>query len=165
MDQGEFSSELLDKAVGAFQDKPLPAGKKVRELPKKPSVFQIEYNDGLKGSVVTLDNGLAEFAAAWKYEDGETAAFLYRLQEDHPFAHFTNLLQGVEQMMHTGKPTWATERTLMTSGLLDSLLVSRKNGGEYLDTPFLNIKYQTDWNWKEPAPMPPFTPKPKPVKK
>jgi hypothetical protein len=164
MDRGEFSEGLLAAAVAKFQDRPLPAGKTIRETVKKPTVFLIEYSDGLKASVVNLDNGLAEFAAAWKYDDGESAAFLYRLQEGHPFAHFTNLLKGVEQMMHTGKPTWSTERTVMTSGLLDSLLISRKNGGQYLDTPFLNIQYQTDWNWKEPAPMPPVTPKPQPVK-
>ncbi len=160
MDAGVFSEKLLTAAIATFQDHPLPAGKTVRELPKKPALFQIEYNDGLKASVVTLDNGLAEFSAAWQYADGGSAATLFRLQEDRPFAHFTNLLQGVEAMMQTGKPAWSTERTLLTSGLLDSLLVSRKNGGAFLDTPFLNIKYQTEWNWQEPAPMPPFTPKP-----
>ncbi|WP_254513344.1 hypothetical protein [Anatilimnocola floriformis] len=161
MDAGEFSAALLEQAVSKFQDRPLPAGKKIRELPKKPALFQIEYNDGLKASVVTMDNGLAEWAAAWNYQDGGGDAFLYRLQEDHPYAHFTNLLKGAEQMMHTGKPTWSTERTYLTSGLLDSLLVSKKNGGSWLDTPFLNIKYQSDYDWREPPAMPPLTPKKK----
>ena len=161
MDRGEFSAELLEKAVAKFQDRPLPAGKKIRELPKKPALFQIEYNDGLKASVVTLDNGLAEWAAAWNYQDGPGNAFLYRLQEEHPFAHFTNLLKGVEQMMQTGQPAWPTERTLMTSGLLDALLTSKSFGGGWLETPVLNIQYQSEWNWKEPPPMPPNTPKKK----
>lgn len=161
MDRGEFSAALLEQAVSKFQDRPLPAGKTIRDTVKKPTVFLIEYNDGLKAAVVNLDSDLAEFAAAWSYADGGGNAFLYRLQEDHPFAHFTNLLKGVEQMMHTGKPTWSTERTLMTSGLLDSLLVSKKNGGTWLDTPFLNIKYQNDYDWREPPPMPPLTPKKK----
>lgn len=161
MDRGEFSAELLEKAVAKFQDRPLPAGKKIRELPKKPALFQIEYNDGLKASVVTLDNGLAEWAAAWNYQDGPGPAFLFRLQEEHPFAHFSHLLKGVEQMMHTGKPTWPTERTLMTSGLLDALLTSKSFGGGWLETPVLNIQYQSDWNWQEPPPMPPNTPKKK----
>lgn len=160
MDRGEFSAELLEKAVAKFQDRPLPPGKKIRELPKKPALFQIEYNDGLKASVVTTDNGLHEWAAAWNYQDGPGEAFLYRLQEDHPFAHFTNLLKGVEQMMQTGKPAWPTERTYLTSGLLDALLTSRAFGGGWLETPVLNIQYQSDWNWKEPPPMPAFTPKP-----
>ncbi|QDU25989.1 hypothetical protein ETAA8_10610 [Anatilimnocola aggregata] len=165
MDRGEFSAKLLEQAVAKFQDRPLPAGKTIRELPKKPSLFQVEYNDGLKATVVTLDSGLAEWAAAWTNEDGTSEAFLYRLQEDHPFAHFTNLLKGVETMMQTGKPTWSTERTLMTSGLLDALLTSKRDGGKWLDTPYLNIAYKNDYDWREPAPMPPFTPKPpKPVK-
>ena len=161
MDRGEFSAALLEQAVSKFQDRPLPAGKKIRELPKNPALFQIEYNDGLKASVVTMDNGLAEWAAAWTYQDGGGNAFLYRLQEEHPFAHFTNLLKGAEQMIHTGKPTWPAERTYLTSGLLDSLLVSRKNGSTWLDTPFLNIKYQNEYDWREPPAMPPNTPKKK----
>jgi len=160
MDRGEFSSQLLEQAVARFQDRPLQPGKKIREVPKKPALFQIEYNDGLKASVVTLDNGLAEWAAAWTYADGGTESTLFRLQEEHPFSHFTNLLKGVEQMMHTGKPTWSTERTVMTSGLLDALLTSKRDGGKYIETPFLNIKYKNEWNWQEPAPMPPNTPKP-----
>ncbi|WP_425616399.1 hypothetical protein NA78x_000045 [Anatilimnocola sp. NA78] len=160
MDRGEFSSQLLEQAVATFQIRPLPAGKTVRDLPKKPALFQIEYNDGLKASVAHLDNGLAEWGAAWKYADGGTESTLFRLQEEHPFAHFTNLLKGVEQMMHTGKPAWSTERTLLTSGLLDVVLTSKRDGGKYLETPFLNIRYQNAWNWQEPPPMPPKTPPP-----
>lgn len=159
MDRGEFSSELLDAAVAKFKIQPLPAGKKVRDVPKNPTLFQIEYNDGLKASVITLDNGLYEWGAAWKYSDGSGDAFLYQLQEDHPFAHFSLLLQGVERMMHTGQPTWSTERTLMTTGLLDALLISKRDGGRYVDTPYLDLDYQTKWNWQQPSPMPPLTPK------
>lgn len=160
MDRGEFSAALLDKAVAKFVERPLPAGKTVREVPKKPALFQIEYNDGLKASVVTLDNGLHEWAAAWDYQDGPGDAFLFHLQDDHPFAHFSNLLKGIEQMMHTGQPAWPTERTYLTSGMLDALLTSRAFGGGWLETPVLNIHYQSDWNWKAPPPMPPLSPKP-----
>lgn len=161
LDRGEFSAELLEKAVAKFQDRPLPAGKKIREVPKQPALFQIEYNDGLRASVVTMDNGLAEWAAAWNYQDGPGEAFLYRLQEEHPFAHFSHLLKGVEQMIQTGKPTWPTERTYLTSGLLDALLTSKSFGGGWLETPVLNIQYHSDWNWQQPPPMPPDTPKKK----
>lgn len=72
--------------------------------------------------------------------------------------HFTFLLNGIEQMMLTGKPTWPVERTLLTSGALDALLTSKKEGGKRIETPQLRLKYSTDWNWKEPPAPPPNRP-------
>jgi hypothetical protein len=158
MDRGELSGELLAAAVGKFKDRPLAAGKTIRDTASKPTLFQIEYRDGLKASIVS-DNAFAEWAAAWTYADGGSEATLFHLQEDHPFAHFGHLVRGIEQMMFTGKPTWPAERTLLTSGLLDALLISRRDGGKLIDTPYLNISYTSDWNWQEPPPMPPLTPK------
>ncbi len=45
----------------------------------------------------------------------------------------------IEKMMHTGKPVWPVERTLLTSGALDALLISKRDGGRRLDTPWLNV--------------------------
>jgi hypothetical protein len=69
--------------------------------------------------------------------------------------HFAWLLEGVERMMLTGKPTWPVERTLMTSGLLDRLLVSKSKGGMRLDTPELAFPYAVEWTWRPPPPAPP----------
>jgi hypothetical protein len=57
--------------------------------------------------------------------------------------------------MLTGKPTWPVERTLMTSGLLDRLLVSKSKGGMRLDTPELTFPYAVEWTWRPPPPAPP----------
>lgn len=61
-------------------------------------------------------------------------------QEARPLGHFTFLLRGIEEMMHTGKPSWAVQRTLLTSGLMDFLLTSRQKGGILLETPALAIR-------------------------
>ena len=58
-------------------------------------------------------------------------------------------------MFHTGKPSWPVERTLVTSGALDFLLVSKRDGGKVVETPALGeVRYETSWRWKEPPPPP-----------
>jgi hypothetical protein len=69
--------------------------------------------------------------------------------------HFTYLLKGAEQMIHTGQPTWPPERTLLTSGALDALLVSNKASGKIIPTPQLKIAYQPTHTWQQP-PEPPM---------
>jgi hypothetical protein len=153
-ERGEFDLKLLDAAVSRFKNHPVPAGKTFREEIKQPSLMQIEYADGLRASVFTMDGGYGDFAGAWKYSDGTADSTLFLLQEDRPFAHFTHLLKGAEQMIHTGKPAWPVERTLLSSGILDAIHISRKEGGRVVETPYLNVKYESGWTWKQPPPMP-----------
>jgi hypothetical protein len=72
--------------------------------------------------------------------------------------HFTYLLKGIETLVETGRPPWPAERTLLTSGLLDALLVSHHAGGRIVPTPYLAIRYRSDWNWQMPPPPPPTRP-------
>ena len=151
---GVYDAQLLDAALARMQ-RTLPADRTLAELTPEPVLFVIEYNDGLRASVLTLRRVVNEWTVAWRYEDEQQPikSTLFWTQEARPFMHFSYLLQGIEQMIHTGRPTWPAERTLLTSGMLDALLISRANGGERLETPHLNIEYQSDWNWHQP-PLP-----------
>lgn len=156
--QGLFDHQLLDEALSRLKVRPLPAGKTIEELAKKPVLFVIDYRDGLRASILVPGSPVAEWTAAWKYTDGRTQSTCFSTQEARPYMHFTYLLKGAEQMIHTGKPTWPVERTLLTSGLLDGVLISKRRSGDILETPYLNIAYQSDWNWQMPPPPPPGRP-------
>ena len=45
-------------------------------------------------------------------------------------------------MFLIGRPQYAVERTLLTSGALDALMESRYRGCVRVETPHLNIAYQ-----------------------
>jgi hypothetical protein len=102
---------------------------------------------------------VGEWAAAWKYAgDPAIESTLFWTQEARPFMHFDYLLLGIERMMLTGRPTWPVERTLLTSGTLDALLRSKRDGGRKIDTPELGIRYESEWNWQQPPDPPPGRP-------
>ena len=126
---------------------------------KKPDLFVIDYADGLRACVFSLEYAVLEWSAAWRYaKNDETASALFWTQEDRPFNHFSWMLMDIGKMMQTGRPAWPVERTLMTSGVLDAVLRSKRDGGKKLATPWLNIHYQSDWNWRQPPPPPPGRP-------
>jgi hypothetical protein len=131
---------------------------KARKGVKEPILFRIEYADGLKASVLTLNHAVREWAIAWRTKSGEVQSTRFATQEARPFMHFAYLLEGIEKMVQTGRPAWTAERTLLTSGLLDALLVSKMQGGPRLETPQLTVPYRMDWEWRPPPPAPPDRP-------
>ncbi len=153
---GIYDRALLDAALSRLKERPLPAGKRIEDLVPEPVLFVVDYNDGLRGCVFTLNGALIEWAAAWRNQGDKTVeSTLFWTQEARPFYHFNLLFMGIERMMHTGRPTWPVERTLLTSGILDAALRSKRDGGRRLDTPWLDVIYTSDWNWTEPPAPPP----------
>ena len=153
-----YDPELLKAALARMERSP-KANQKLKELVNEPVLFAIEYADGLRASVLTLNGAVGEWSIAWRYWPSRRVdSTLFWTQEWRPLMHFTYLLNGIEQMMLTGKPTWPVERTLLTSGALDALLISKKEGGKRIETPQLQIRYKTDWNWHQPPPPPPNRP-------
>jgi len=148
-----FDVKLLEQALARLK-RPVTLDA-VKKQVKNPILFVINYKDGLRINVLTLNHAVGEWAAAWRYADtNKSESTLFWTQEARPFMHFTFLVQGIDRMMHTKKATWPVERTLMTSGTLDALLISKKNGGKIKQTPYLGFAYQTDWSWKQPPPPP-----------
>ena len=158
VDDGVIDEELLRAAVAPLNLSPVKRLKKsLVELAKNPTAIIIDYRDGFRASILTLNGAANEWSVAWR-EGGGIKATLFWTQEARPFMHFTHLVKGVEAMFHTGKPTWPAERTLYTSAILDAALISLKRGGVKVPTPYLDIPYQSSWNWRQPPPPPPGRP-------
>lgn len=156
--EGRFDPALFNAALSR-QTRPLPADKTLEQLVPEPLLWLVEYKDGVRAAVLELNGAVSEWTGAWRYQDSPSVeSTQFWTQEARPAAHFTLLLNGVERMMLSGKPSWNVDRTLMTSGLLDALLQSRAQGQIPLATPQLEFTYQQPWRWSQPPPPPPSRP-------
>lgn len=157
---GRFDSELFNATLERQNQKRWEQrNKTVEESVREPVLWMIDYQDGLKASILTLNGAVADWTAAWKYaDDDRTISTRFQVQEERPYGHFTFMIQGFEKMVVSGKPTWPVERTLLTSGILNALLRSQSDGGKRLETPWLNVRYTSQVDWKQPPPMPPAIP-------
>jgi hypothetical protein len=121
----------------------------------------IDYRDGLRASILVLNGAVAEWAAGWRYADdceSTVESTLFWMPEARPFPAFSQQLRGIESMFRTGEPVWPVERTLLTSGALDAVLRSKRDGGDWLETPWLDLSYTSDYDWSQPPPPPPGRP-------
>jgi hypothetical protein len=162
MDRGRWSKPLLEAAM-----KLVPAHAKgdVRELTSKAKdagVFLIEYTDGFRAAVAMLngwvyegDGGAFTFAGKLKDNDKPAACHFY-LQQPDPFAHFIYLVRAIDSLVRTSHAPYPVERTLLTTGVLDAVMISKKENNRQVNTPHLAIKYApTDWPFAtDPVPKP-----------
>jgi len=159
-EEKQFDIELFKAAWKRLsQPRGTPDPAALRELVRQPRLFRVEYADGLRAHILELNGAAGEWSAGWRYsDDGRIESSLFWTQEGRPGMHFTWLLNGIEQMMLSGKPSWDVERTLLTSGTLDALLISLHEKSRRVETPYLMLSYQPVWRWKEPPPPPPMRP-------
>lgn len=137
--QTPWAQKLLDAALAqAVHRKPGD----MRVLGKDAYAFRLEYRDGLEAASFML-NGVAQDAATAVEVEGrsEPVATLMWLGEGPPFEHFACLVQAIEKMFESGRPTYPVERTLLTSGVLEAIINSKFQGGKRLETPHLDVRY------------------------
>lgn len=138
VDDGRVSKFALE---AAFAVVPKQGNPDIRK-DKNAGLFLFEYNDGTPAAVFMLGcvNGTAMSIKLRGKSEPLAVAIEERTEPRYP--HFANLLKAVERMIHTGRPSYPVERTLLTSGILDRVLTSRHEGGRKLITPELGIAYQ-----------------------
>ena len=146
-----WSRELLDAAVAAT---PVPRKGRPRGLGKNAVFFLLDYRDGLQAAVAMNTGLAAQFAFAGQVKgEARPCAAWFRLQDGRPYGHFAHLLRAIEHTIHTGKPAYPVERTLLTTGVLDALMHSAAGGNRAVKTPDLAVRYQpADWPFARGVP-------------
>lgn len=137
VDAGLVSADLLEAAISVIPNANLAD---VRN-DDTAGLFLFEYLDGFRGAVFMLNrvHGTSIGLRIQGQPRPLATAFDERTEPRYP--HFAYLLKAIERMVHTGRPTYPVERSLLCGGILDAVLHSRARGGEPIDTPHLAIPY------------------------
>ena len=162
-------SHTLTPAREGFNDI-LPTDDDLRRMVKEPVAYQYEHTDGLICTMILLNGVVKDFNFAADVEHHRSSSQVYEpLIKDFNFAadvggrrepfstqmylpmpdgrttladFFNPLVNNMEKMFLTGKPTYPVERTLLTTGLVAAGVESLYRQQARYETPHLAIAYQ-----------------------
>lgn len=139
-------SHTLTPARPGFNDV-FPTFEDMKRLTKDPVAYHYEHHDGLKCTMLLMDGLVRDFNFAAKIE-GRAEPFSTQMYLPMPDGRttlanfFSPLVNNIEKMFLTGRPTYPVERTLLTTGLTAAGVESLYRNQVHYDTPHLNISYQ-----------------------
>ncbi len=151
---GRWSRRLLEAALsrstsrsglgmqdGRTQD--WTRGGEVESLVENPAAYLIQYNDGLRATLLMLNGAVQDYTFASRLrEDQSIVSTQFLLPVTPNVAYSTCLMHGVEEMITTGVPPYPVERTQLVCGILDRCLDSKVQGHRRLPTPELKVHYR-----------------------
>ena len=151
---GRWSLELLEAALsrsdtpcgltdedGRTQD--MIRNGEIYRLVENPAAYFIEYNDGLRATLLMLNGAVRDYCFAAKLK-GESVpvSTQFFLTPTPNVTYSACLIAKIEELFETGVAPYPAERTLLVSGTLESCLTSRLQGHVRLETPHLNVEYR-----------------------
>jgi len=128
-------SELDGRVQDLVGDGVLPG------LVKHPAAYIVEYRDGLRATMVLLDGAVKDFNFAARVRGGGMISTQFLLTPVPNVTYSACLVRKIEDMFTTGHTPYPIERTLLTSGILESCLDSKMQNSSRLATPALSVSY------------------------
>ncbi|MBT4095991.1 MAG: hypothetical protein HOM68_01400 [Gemmatimonadetes bacterium] len=139
-DAGTWSTDLADAALAAMDPGP---DRLERDQVVDPHVFLLDYNDGFRGVVLMLgDSGYVSKSAYASRRGSTLDAFEYHTDLGPNHAHFSYFGLAIEDFFLDGVPQSPVERTLLTTGVLEAVMISHDRQGTQIETPHLDISYE-----------------------
>ncbi|MGH9400568.1 MAG: hypothetical protein ACRD2P_00500 [Terriglobia bacterium] len=152
-DTGQWSKELLSSALsrsdtplgltlldGRTQD--LVASGVLPQLVKSPAAYCIEYSDGTRATLLMLDGAVMDFNISARLASGRLVSTQFFLPPTPDVTDTACLAAKIERMFMTRSAPYPVRRTLLTSGLLEACLDSKRRLNQRLETPELAVSYQ-----------------------
>jgi hypothetical protein len=150
-DQGRWTPQLLHAAMAMVPAQAHGDYRTITANDKEAAVLLVEYRDGFRAAVAMLNGWIHEgdggsFCFATQVGNDKPVACQFYMQEPDPFAHFIYLVKAIDSTIQTGHAAYPVERTLLTTGILDAVMISRSEKNRRVETPYLDIKYKpADW--------------------
>lgn len=125
---------------GRTQD--LTAPGVLESLVDKPAAYRVEYRDGLRATLLMLNGAVKDFNFAARVRGLGILSTQFLLTPVPNVTYSACLVSKIEQMFMTRRAPYPIERTLLTSGILESCLESKKQNQKPLKTPHLAVTYR-----------------------
>jgi len=145
MNAALYRSHTLTPARQGFNDI-FPNDDDMRRMVKDPVAYRYQHADGLKCTMLLLNGLVKDFNFAADIE-GVRDPFSTQMYLPMPdgrttlASFFSPLVNNMEKMFLTGKPTYPIERTLLTTGLTAAGVESLYRQQQKYDTPHLAVRY------------------------
>jgi hypothetical protein len=114
----------------------------LEELVTEPAAYLVEYNDGLRASLLMLNGAVQDYTFACRLRDKQLVSTQFLLPTHPNVAYSACLMNKVEKMITTGTAPYPVERTQLVCGILERSLDSKHTGGGRLPTPELSVRYR-----------------------
>ena len=145
---GGWPPELFEACLSRSQTLAQPASfshryptkEQIREKVKDPIYYWIKYRDGTIAHLLLLNGLVGDFTFAAQIKGRKKPlSTLFYLPPTPNVTYSSALMHNAEKMFLTDKAQYPVERTLLTSGIIQSCIQALKNGRG--NTPHLDVKY------------------------